>query len=63
MNVLWLVFFGKMNEKPKLRSLLRNSNLENNIKMILKECEDKDVYKGEGSVQEISRLMKNFKDR
>ena len=31
--------------------------------MILKECEDKDGYEGEGYVQEISRLVKVFKDR
>ena len=33
------------------------------MKMILKECEDEDEDKGGGSVREISRLMKNFKDR
>ena len=33
------------------------------MKIILKECEEKDGYKGRGSFQEISRLMKNFKDR
>jgi hypothetical protein len=32
------------------------------MKMILKECEDKDGYKGGGSIQEISRLVNNFKD-
>ena len=31
------------------------------MKMILKECEDKDGCKGEGSIHEISRPMKNFK--
>ena len=29
----------------------------------LKECENEDGDKGKGSVREISRLMKNFKDR
>ena len=33
------------------------------MKIILKECEDEDCYEGGGSVREISRLMKNFKDR
>ena len=33
------------------------------MKIILKEYEDEDGYKGGGFVQEISRLMKNFKDR
>ena len=33
------------------------------MNMILKECEDEDGYKGGGSVQGISRLNKNFKDR
>ena len=33
------------------------------MKMILKEREDKYGYKGGAYVQEISRLMKNFKDR
>ena len=33
------------------------------MKMILKEYEDKDGCKGEGFVQEISRLMKIFKDQ
>ena len=31
--------------------------------MISKECEDENGYKGGGYVQEISRLMTNFKDR
>ena len=33
------------------------------MKMILKEYKDEGGCKGGGSVQEISRLMKNFKDR
>ena len=33
------------------------------MNIILKKCEDKDGYKGGGFVQEISRLMKNFKDQ
>ena len=33
------------------------------MKDILKEYEDKDGPKGRGYVQEISRLMKIFKDR
>ena len=31
--------------------------------MILKECEDKDGYKGGGYVREVSRLMNISKDR
>ena len=38
-------------------------NLEDIMKDIWKEYEDKDGPKGKGYVQEISRLMKNFKDR
>ena len=33
------------------------------MKMIFKECEDKDGCKGGGYVYEISRLMKNFEDQ
>ena len=40
-----------------------HKNIEDIKKMILKECEEKDGNKGGGSVPEISRLMKNFKDR
>ena len=42
---------------------IKKTNLEDIMKDILKEYEDKDGPKGEGYVQEISRLMKNFKDR
>ena len=38
-------------------------NLEDIMKDIQKEYEEKDGPKGGGYVQEISRLMKNFKDR
>ena len=38
-------------------------NLEDIMKEIWKEYEDKDGSKGGGSVQEISRLMNIFKDR
>ena len=38
-------------------------NLEDIMKEIWKEYEDKDGSKGRGSVQEISRLMNIFKDR
>ena len=33
------------------------------LMMILNECEDKGGYEGIGSIQEISSLMKIFKDR
>ena len=42
---------------------MRKSNLEDTKKMILKECEDEGGCKGGGFVREISRPMKNFKDR
>ena len=38
-------------------------NIEDIMKEIWKEYEDKDGYIGGGSVQEISRLMKIFEDR
>ena len=61
MNVLWLVFSGRRNVKPKTKKLMKNiKNLEDIRKEIWKKYEDKD---GGGSVQEISRLMKIFKDR
>ena len=64
MNVLWLVFFGRRNVKPKAKKLMKNiKNLEDIMKEIWKEYEDKDGSKGKGFVQEISRLMKIFKDR
>ena len=40
-----------------------NQNLEDVMKMILKECGDKDGCKGEGSIHEISSMMKNFEDQ
>ena len=52
---------GMWNQIP--RNLWRTSNIEDIIKMILKEYEDKDGCKGGGSIQAISRLMKIFKDR
>ena len=43
MNILWFVLFGRINEKPKTEELMkRKSNLEDIMKMILKEYEDKD---------------------
>ena len=63
MNVLWFVFFRKRNVKPKAKKLMKNiKNIEHIMKEIWKEYEDKDGSKGEGSIQEISRLMKIFKD-
>ena len=38
-------------------------NLEHIMKKIWKEYEDKDGSKGRGFVQEISRLVKIFKDQ
>ena len=50
--------------KPKANKLMNNiKNIEDIMKDIWKEYEDKDGPKGGGSVQEISRLMKIFKDR
>ena len=63
MNVLWLVFSGRRNVKPKAKKLMKNiKNIEDIMKDIWKEYEDKDRSKGRGSIQEISRLMKIFKD-
>ena len=45
---------------PKPRTYEEYQNIEDIMKGIWKEYEDKD---GGGSVQEISRLMKIFKDR
>ena len=63
MNILWFVLFGRMNVKPKPRNLWKESNIEDIMKIILKEYEDKYGCKGRGSVQEISSLMNIFKDR
>ena len=64
MSVLWLVFFWQEECETKCQETYEeHKNIEDIMKMILKECEDKDGYKGRGFVQEISRLMKNFKDR
>ena len=63
MNTLWIVFSGRMNEKPKMGSLWRKPNLEDIMKMILKEYEDEGGCKGRGYVCDISRLTKNFKDQ
>ena len=62
MNVLWLVFSGRMNVNPQLRNLSRKSHHEG-MNIILKEGVDKDVCKGGGFVHEISRLMENYKDQ
>ena len=46
------------------RKLMKNiKNIEHIMKEIWKEYEDKYGSKGGDSVQEISRLMKIFKDR
>ena len=63
MNILWLVFSGRMNVKTKAEKLMKKINLEDTMNMIVKECKDEGGCKGGGSVCEISRLMKNFKDR
>ena len=42
---------------------MKKPNLEDVMKMILKEFEDKDGCKGAGFVREISSPMKNFKDQ
>ena len=42
------MFSGRLNVKPKLRSLRKTSNIEDTMKMILKECEDEDGDKGRG---------------
>ena len=60
MNILWFVLFNGVDVKPKPRDLRKESNLEDIMKTILKEYEDKDGCKDEGFAQ---RLMKIFKDR
>ena len=51
MNILWLVFSGRSNVKPNAKKLMKNIKIfEDIMKMILKECEDKDGYKGGDSV-------------
>ena len=48
--------------ETKAKKLMKNiKNIEHIMKEILKEYEDKDVSKGRGCVQEITRLMKIFK--
>ena len=50
--------------ETKAKKLMKNiKNIEHIMKEIWKEYEDKDGSKGGGFVQEISRLMKIFKDR
>ena len=50
--------------ETKAKKLMKKiKNLEDIMKKIWKEYEDKDGYTGGGSVQEISRLMKIFQDR
>lgn len=52
MNVLWLVFSGSRNVKPKAKKLMKNiKNIEDIMKDIWKEYEDKDGPKGGGYVQ------------
>ena len=62
MNVLWLVFSGRMNVKPQLKNLWIKPNNED-MKIILKEGVHKDGCKSGGYVREISRPMKSFKDQ
>ena len=51
MNVLWLVFFWQEECETKCQETYEeHQNLEGIMKMNLKECEDKDVYKGGGFV-------------
>ena len=51
MNVLWLVFFWQEECETKCQeTYVEHQNIEYIMKMILKECEDKDGYKGGGSV-------------
>ena len=42
---------------------MKKSNHEDVMKMILKECVDKNGCQGGGSICEISIPMKNFKDQ
>ena len=61
MNVLWLgVLWQEECETQSQETYEEYQNIEDIMKEICKEYEDKD---GGGSVQEISRLMKIFKDR
>ena len=62
MNVLWPVFSGRRNVKPRIRNLRRKPNHED-MKIILKEGVEKYGCKGRGFVHDISRLMKKFKDQ
>ena len=55
--------FWQVECETKAEELMKKKNLQDIMKMILNECEEKDGYKGGGPFQEISRLMKNFKDR
>jgi hypothetical protein len=51
MNVLWLVVFWKEECETKCQETYEeHQNIEDIMKMILKECEDKDGYKGRGFV-------------
>ena len=51
MNVLWLVFFWQEECETKCQETYEeHQNIEDIMKMILTECEDKDGYKGGGSV-------------
>ena len=51
MNVLWLVFFWQEDCETKCQETYEeHQNLEDIMKMILKECEDKAGYKGGGYV-------------
>ena len=60
---MWNQSWGTYEDNKILKILWIKSNLEDIMKMILKECEDEDGYEGGGFVHEISRPMKNFKDR
>ena len=51
MNVLWLDFLWKEKCETKCQeNFEEHQNIEDIMKMILKECEDKDGYKVGGSV-------------
>ena len=57
------VFWQEEWETKTKETYEEQQNIEDSMKMILKECEDKYGCKGRGYVQEISRLMNIFEDR